>query len=38
VVVDRELISAQQPASDAAFTQALLAALRKSDSTAVVAP
>jgi putative intracellular protease/amidase len=30
VVVDRELISAQQPASDTAFTQALLDALQKS--------
>ncbi|HEX2875649.1 MAG TPA: type 1 glutamine amidotransferase domain-containing protein [Polyangiaceae bacterium] len=32
VVVDRELISAQQPASDGAFTRALLEALAKNDS------
>jgi putative intracellular protease/amidase len=38
VVVDRELISAQQPASDAAFTQALLDALEKSDPTGAVNP
>jgi putative intracellular protease/amidase len=37
VVVDRELISAQQPASDAAFTQALLEALQKSQANGPVA-
>ncbi|HWA74472.1 MAG TPA: type 1 glutamine amidotransferase domain-containing protein [Polyangiaceae bacterium] len=37
VVVDRELISAQQPASDAAFTQALLDALQKSQPNGPVA-
>jgi putative intracellular protease/amidase len=38
VVVDRELISAQQPASDAAFTHALLDALEKSNPAGAVIP